>query len=299
MDLLSISCNERAEILKHYGVSEEQVKEDVELIKSWKQKQPHLPENTSDDFIARVLLRNKFRVERTKEKLDNYYTLRGYHDALVRDFENIVPSKHFITHLPLPKLTPNYERVIIMKLINTDIEVYDMLELIKLDLAVTEVTMQYDGSIGVRYVIDFGGFTLRHLAKWNPLLLNKHVTLIEKAYSCRIMGFHCINVPDFATNILGLLKIVLRAKIYDKLKINSSLESLYEVIPKECLPSEYGGSCSNIPSLLKKWDEVFQNHRNFFVENYKNVSMEHLRTADLDKSDSFGPDGTFKRLTID
>ena len=112
MDLLSISSNERAEILKHYDVSEAQVKEDVELIKSWKQKQPHLPENISgvpikhyfvtnknffsDDFIARIFLRNKFRVERTKEKLDNYFTLRGYHDDLVKDLENIVPSKHFM-----------------------------------------------------------------------------------------------------------------------------------------------------------------------------------------------------------
>ena len=47
MELLSISSNERAEILKHYDVSEAQVTEDVEIIKSWKQKQPHLPENIS------------------------------------------------------------------------------------------------------------------------------------------------------------------------------------------------------------------------------------------------------------
>ena len=57
MDLLSISSNERAEILKHYDISEAQVKEDVELIKSWKQKQPHLPENISGvpkkhDFVT-------------------------------------------------------------------------------------------------------------------------------------------------------------------------------------------------------------------------------------------------------
>ncbi|KAJ3643788.1 hypothetical protein Zmor_026476 [Zophobas morio] len=273
MDLLAISSNERAEILKHYDVSEAQVKEDVELIKSWKQKQPHLPENISDDFIARIFLRNKFRVERTKEKLDNYFTLRGYHDDLVKDLENIVPSKHFITHLPMPKLTPNHERVIIMKLINRDAEVYDMKELIKLDLAVTEILLQYDDSIGVRYVIDFGGFTLKHLTKWNPVLLLKNVTLVEKAYSCRIMGVHCVNFPEFAGKILGILKTVLRSKIYDKLKIDSGLESLCEAMPKECLPSEYGGSCSNIHSLLKKWDEVFHNHRNFFLESYKNVSF--------------------------
>ena len=47
-----------------------------------------------DDFIARVLLRNKFRVERTKEKLDNYFTLRGQNQDRICGFENIVPSKY-------------------------------------------------------------------------------------------------------------------------------------------------------------------------------------------------------------
>ncbi|XP_063903669.1 alpha-tocopherol transfer protein-like [Zophobas morio] len=90
------------------------------------------------------------------------------------------------------------------------------------------------------------------------------------------MSVHCINFPEFVSRIQGIFKMVLRPKIYDKLKIDSDLESLYQVIPKECLPSEYGGSCSSIQSLLKKWDEVLQTHRDFFLENYKNVSLEHL-----------------------
>mgnify|MGYP005986095065 FL=1 len=76
-----------------------------------------------------------------------------------------------------------------MKLINTDIEAYDIIEITKLELAVTEVTMQYDDSIGVRYVIDFAGFTLKHLAKWNPVVIHKLVTLIE--VSVFILYFCC------------------------------------------------------------------------------------------------------------
>jgi hypothetical protein len=49
--------------------------------------------HVSDDFIEKVLLRNKFRVERTKQKLDNYYSLRGHFKDLFQNMENIIPSQ--------------------------------------------------------------------------------------------------------------------------------------------------------------------------------------------------------------
>jgi hypothetical protein len=34
-----------------------------------------------------------------------------------------------------------------------------------------------------------------------------------------------------------------------QVKIHPDLESVYEVMPKDCLPSEYGGTYSTIPKL--------------------------------------------------
>jgi hypothetical protein len=43
MDLLMVTPDEKKRIREYYNLSEDQIKEDVERIKSWKEKQPHLP----------------------------------------------------------------------------------------------------------------------------------------------------------------------------------------------------------------------------------------------------------------
>ncbi|KAJ3643791.1 hypothetical protein Zmor_026479 [Zophobas morio] len=300
MNLFPVTEEEKKEILKQYNITEPQIKENVEIIKEWKEKVPHLPATITDDFITKVLLKNKFRIERTKEKLDNYFTLRGQNQNMIRGFENIVPSKHFGLCLPMPKLTPKLERVIIMKLMDVNPDIYDLEEFLHLSLAIAELNLQFDESIGIRYIFDFEGFSTKHILKFNPILAAKHFVFIQKAYSCRIGGIECVNLfPGFASKLQALLRQMLWGKLYDRMKIYSDITSLSDIIPKECLPCEYGGSCSNIPDLLKQWDEVFKNHKSFFIQNYNNVALEHLRLEDVKTTEEFGPDGTFKKLTVD
>ncbi|XP_063903674.1 clavesin-1-like isoform X2 [Zophobas morio] len=202
--------------------------------------------------------------------------------------------------LPLPKLTPKLERVILLKLKDTNPDIYDVEEYIHFNLAMTELSLQFDDSIGIRYMFDFEGFSFKHLLKFNPIPIAKHFEFIQKTYSCRISGVDCINLfPAFAGKLQALLRQMLWGKLQERLKIYSDINALYNLIPKECLPSEYGGSCSNIPDLLRQWDEAFKNHKKFFIENYNNIALEHLRPEDMKTNDEFGPDGTFKKLTVD
>ncbi|KAJ3629986.1 hypothetical protein MTP99_014345 [Tenebrio molitor] len=288
--LLITTADEKNQIRKLYDISEAQIKESVELIKAWIAKQPHLPQNLTDDCIEKVLLRNKYRVERTKQKLDNYYSLRGHNRDLIRGFENVVPSEHVSTYLPMPKLTPKLERIIIMKILKPEAELYDIMEVIKNNLATTELLFKYDDSVGVRYLYDFQGFTLRHMARMNPVPIIKQISMIEKGYSCRMLGVDLI---------MALLKLLLRPKIYERVKIHPDLESVYEVMPRDCLPSEYGGTYSTIPKLTKMWDKAIRDHRQFFVDNFNNISLEHLRPLEVPDSGAYGVHGTFKNLTLD
>jgi hypothetical protein len=93
MDMLMVTAEEKKKVREYYNVSEDQIKEDVERIKTWKDKQAHLSYDITDDFIEKILLRNKFRVERTKQKLDNYYSLRGDFKDIFQNMENIIPSQ--------------------------------------------------------------------------------------------------------------------------------------------------------------------------------------------------------------
>jgi hypothetical protein len=103
----------------------------------------------------------------------------------IKTAQNLI--KYFRTYLPLPKLTPNLERIINMKILKLDPEDYDIREIIKLDLAIEEMCLPYDSSVGLRYLFDFSGFTLRHLTRINPILLAKHITLIEVSILCTLL----------------------------------------------------------------------------------------------------------------
>jgi hypothetical protein len=65
---------------------------DVQAIREWLKKQPHIRANPDDQTIIAFLRGCKFSLERTKEKLDMHYTLKTalpefFHG---RDFENKV-----------------------------------------------------------------------------------------------------------------------------------------------------------------------------------------------------------------
>jgi hypothetical protein len=61
------------------------VDNDVKIIKNWMKSQPHLPEIMEDVQIRNFLNLNKFSIEKTKEKIDMYYTIRTVVPDLFQD----------------------------------------------------------------------------------------------------------------------------------------------------------------------------------------------------------------------
>ncbi|RZC35692.1 CRAL TRIO domain containing protein [Asbolus verrucosus] len=121
----------------------------------------------------------------------------------------------------MPKLSPNLERIVVIKMINPNPDHYDIYKFCKINLAVEEMSLHYDYAIG-------------------------------EAYSCRILGFEFINFPSFASGIVDIMKAVMRPKIYERVRIHKNIRSVHEVIPKECLPLDYGGSLSSVSDLLSE-----------------------------------------------
>lgn len=66
--------------------------EDVQAIREWLKKQPHIKANPDDQTLISFLRGCKFSLERTKEKLDMHYTLKTAIPEFFqgRDFNNKV-----------------------------------------------------------------------------------------------------------------------------------------------------------------------------------------------------------------
>jgi hypothetical protein len=71
---LSPELQERAK--KELNEVPERLESDIAAIREWLKKQPHILANPDDQMIVAFLRGCKFSLERTKEKIDLYYTMR-------------------------------------------------------------------------------------------------------------------------------------------------------------------------------------------------------------------------------
>lgn len=96
MSLLICTDDERKRILQVYNRDEASLKEDVECVKKWIKSQPHLPEVMDDRQIERFLTQNKFSIERTKERIDMYYTIRELVPEFYKNTNPKLPHMKFM-----------------------------------------------------------------------------------------------------------------------------------------------------------------------------------------------------------
>lgn len=78
---------------------------------------------------------------------------------------------------------------------------------------------------------------------------SKCFTYSQKCYGAKMKGFHIINCPAYAHNIINFAKSIMKGKLAKRVYIHKTLKELHEHIPINCLPKEYGGNmetCSQI-----------------------------------------------------
>jgi hypothetical protein len=67
------------------------INEDLAIIKEWLLNTPHINARTDNQFLVAFLRGCKYSVEKVKEKLDLYYTVRGAIPELMRHRDPLDP----------------------------------------------------------------------------------------------------------------------------------------------------------------------------------------------------------------
>lgn len=115
--------------------------------------------------------------------------------------------------------------------------------------ALTEIEeVQIDGLV---YVFDVAGITLNHiqiLPIENWIKVGKNA---EKALTGRHKALYVVNVPAALTFVINVAMKSMNAKLRSRMKIYKSFEDL-DLIDKEYLPREYGGSAGSMEELSSK-----------------------------------------------
>jgi hypothetical protein len=77
----------------------DRIDSDLQAIREWLKKMPHIKARTDDQFLVAFLRGCKFSLEKVKEKLDMYYTVRTAIPELIANRDPLDPKTMAIIKL--------------------------------------------------------------------------------------------------------------------------------------------------------------------------------------------------------
>ncbi|KAI8441978.1 hypothetical protein MSG28_005644 [Choristoneura fumiferana] len=250
---------------------------DLAHIKEWLKKEPHLPDEFDDQRIMTFLRGCKFSLEKTKRKLDMQMP-------------------------PLPGLTPNGRRVILMRGLDKDVTTPNVADAFKLALMLGDVRLneEKEGVAGDVYILDASVATPTHFAKFTPTLVKKFLVCVQEAYPVKLKEVHVINVSPLVDKIVNFVKPFIKEKIRERIFLHSDINDLYKYVPQEMMPTEFGGNAGSLDDLHKSWVKKMEEYTPWFAEQENIKADESLRPGKPTNYDElFGIDGSFRQLVID
>lgn len=182
-------------------------------------------------------------------------------DFLSDEFQN---SFKTFQVFPLPKTTKENYKVIIFRILDTNPDNYSVLELCRMMIALTDIRVvtvdDNDLVEGDVVIVDMQGFGFKHFLKntTNFSVMKIQMKYMQEALPMRTVQIHHINCSPAVLKLHSICKPFVSKKVNESIKIHSSLQSLYDFIPKEILPKEFEGSSGkSCDELYKDWiDEV-------------------------------------------
>lgn len=257
----------RSKIRQHWGKTDKEVTDIIEDIKKWIQTQ-NFPEMPSDSMVEFFLTNCKYRVETTKGNITSYYGIRKRIPELYKGShprsKKMEESWDMGVYIPLPHLLDDAYRICINKLFPYSGN-FKCSSHFANALNVYEVRICEDLYVSEILIVDYEHLSWNHIIRISPFILHKMIINFEEVAKSRLKKIHIINAPSYVHILLNTIKRFLKKKIADRFVIHQSIDCLYEYIPKELLPIDYGGQQQSIKELIDLWKKKVDGYHERFT----------------------------------
>ncbi|XP_063838772.1 alpha-tocopherol transfer protein-like [Ostrinia nubilalis] len=284
------------------------VKEDLQHLKDWLAKQPHLNARIDDQWLIAFLRGCKFSLERTKEKLDLYYAIRKTAPDLYRLHHKDPLFNEILelgSYLILPKAPgPKSPKICIISPGRYDADKYSISDVLSVSYVLIKILLFEDDHLvvtGLQTILDLEGVTMAHFFQMTPLQMKKMVVSGQDALPLRMKGTHYLNTPAGFETIFNAIKGLLNEKNKKRLYVhNKNYDEMYKSIPREVLPKEYGGDAGTIQEIVDYWKKKVEEYSDWLEEDLKYGTDESKRPGKPRTAESmFGVEGSFRQLEFD
>jgi len=237
----------------------------IRQIKKWLEDNPDINANTEDAIILAFLRGSKFNLNRAKEKITNYYSMRKSTPEWFNGRDPLTPKVQELINLgifiPLTKFYQN-RLVIIIRTAAHNPKHHTQDEVFKVGKMILDVATREFESVqiyGITAVFDMNNVTTSHAKQLSPAMIKKMVYAWQN-YHCRPKQLEFINAPIHVNLVLNIFKSFMTDKLKSRTKIHTSgLKALHKIVDKSVLPVEYGGDTGSLDELVAFWkDKVVQ-----------------------------------------
>ncbi|XP_034107233.1 alpha-tocopherol transfer protein-like [Drosophila albomicans] len=252
-------------------------------VREWFEANPNLPEKILPIVLRRFLKCMDYDVKKTKALIELNYNLRNKNTNIYidrdMDDEKTAQALKASDLVLLPGVTPERHKLLFFRMVDYDprsrnteqeAKVFFMVSDtrftepdIPLDIdtnldadEVQRMSDQADADIadGDIHIVDINGYTMRHLAYVSIFVLRVQMKFLQEAYPSRLKAVHIINCPSFLDRMMAMMKPFIREEILQLMHYHTEgLDSLYEKIPRDMLPNEYGGKAGSMTELKAQW----------------------------------------------
>lgn len=162
------------------------------------------------------------------------------------------------------KATSENYKCCIMRLIDSKTEKWNFNDVIKTFFMVADVRLVSPDpdpdnlAAGEVPIFDMNGVSIWHLLKVNLSTLKLYFKYAQEAHPVRVQQIHVVNCTPLINRIMSLIKPLLKPEVAARFQFHTpGSETLYDFIPREMLPEEYGGYAGPIKDIKDIWTKRF------------------------------------------
>lgn len=166
----------------------------------------------------------------------------------------------------LPQVTPDNNRILLLRFVNYNPEKVDVdLAYQMLNMFIDIITGKPDDdklNDGEIFILDLAGVSSKFLTMLSLASIRCVFKYITAAHPIRVKQIHIINAHSLVSKALMVFKPFLGAYTTEVTHFHEpNSETLFDFVPKDLLPVEFGGSLECFQESRLHWIERAKKHR--------------------------------------
>ncbi|CAH0392663.1 unnamed protein product [Bemisia tabaci] len=280
--------------------SVERQQEDIDHLIDWMSKEAHLPKVDDREWLLTVLHHNKYSLEKTKNKLENYFSYRNKYPEVLQNRDpsdkDIAQARLAFNTSSADRLTKDGGRVLFCRF-SPDASIFDIQNYLKYGAMVCDLSyLEHDRHEYCMSVTDLKDYTYMHFMKALPGI-KTGVDIFFGALSFRLRAIHVINCAPGLEKFLNVFKGFLPAKFAERFYVHSSTEELLKYVDEDVVCSDFGGKGPSLADYDKYTAELLEKHRKWFLEQDNMLVDDTLRRKGQKQVEEMT--GSFRKLDVD